>query len=310
MKIAVNMLEHSPRVKVRSGFDKATVARYREAYENGELVEAIVVFRESGTERYVISDGGHRTEGAQQAGVAEIDAEIRDGDETDALKYALGCNAKHGLLRRDSDVQACIKSLMLDPVLSDQYRTHQERSELLGMSYKTFQRHFAKWRQSKGGTREERAVRAEMQERAEKKDRSVSTGKEREEVPFADTVATNETADSEPVKQPPKRKREPKVELTPEQKRIAKQTADAAKRDRLDQANRKTFVEGIDAILAVPLDGAERAKRWADVDEAKVRAVRGVCDEFLKARLNWHAQLKGQPLDPGNSMRPGTDRSA
>jgi hypothetical protein len=167
-KIAVDMLEQSPRVKVRAGLDKKTVARYREVLESGGQLDEIHVFREKGTQRYLVADGSHRIEGARQAKVKELDAEIHDGDETAALKYALRCNTRHGLLRRDGDVMACIRSLMLDSSLSTQYTTHQQRAELLEMNYKTFQRHFAKWRSSPAGTKHEQAVKDEQQEKADK----------------------------------------------------------------------------------------------------------------------------------------------
>jgi uncharacterized ParB-like nuclease family protein len=167
----VNSIEHSPRVKVRLGMHAATVARYAEAFESGAIMDPIDVFREKGTDRFVLADGSHRLAAAHRTQRKTIATVVHEGDETDALKFALRCNAKHGLLRRDSDVQVCIRSLMLNASLTNKYKTHQERAELLGMSYGSYQRHFAKYRTSSGGSDEEKDEKTRLQQKAAKKAR-------------------------------------------------------------------------------------------------------------------------------------------
>ncbi len=63
---------------------------------------------------YWLSDGFHRFEAHQSAGLAEINAEIRDGDLRDAKLFAAGANADHGLRRTQADKRNAILALLTD----------------------------------------------------------------------------------------------------------------------------------------------------------------------------------------------------
>ena len=57
----------------------------------------VIVFREG--DDYWLADGFHRVAARRQAGIRHIEAEIREGTKRDAVLYAAGANAHHGLRR-------------------------------------------------------------------------------------------------------------------------------------------------------------------------------------------------------------------
>jgi hypothetical protein len=87
--------------------DTGTVAEYAERMEAGDAFPPVVLF---GTvKRCWIGDGWHRVMAARQLGRTEIEADLREGDRRDALKYALGANAANGLRRTNADKRRCVE---------------------------------------------------------------------------------------------------------------------------------------------------------------------------------------------------------
>lgn len=67
-----------------------------------DAIPPIVVFgREPGP--YFLADGHHRLQAAQEAGCTEVPVVLHPGDKQDALWYAVGANATHGLRRTADD---------------------------------------------------------------------------------------------------------------------------------------------------------------------------------------------------------------
>lgn len=302
MKILpVAMLEPLPRRVRPHEPDADTVARYADIYrdETARLsMPPLVVFQERGCERYIVGDGEHRLEGAKRAKLEELPVDLREGDEIDALDFALGRNVDHGLPRTMAGAWHVFCLLMDLPALRSRHRTDQEKADAIGVSrrtvvsYKADYRDCAEWQHMAPAERLKRlkAKRAkERDERREEQERETDAafgetiGPDDETVPGAEVDEPRD--DQEPPKERKARKpREKKPALTESQKRAAKHARDSWKQQQLDAANRKTFLEGIGAIRAIPHDGAEAAKKWADIDVDQVRYVREWCDEFLRAR--------------------------
>lgn len=59
--------------------------------------------------KYWLADGHHRLAGAVQAGCTEIRVNIISGTKTEALLFACGANAAHGLQRTNADKQNAIR---------------------------------------------------------------------------------------------------------------------------------------------------------------------------------------------------------
>jgi hypothetical protein len=74
------------------------------------VLAPITVFRD-GVDLWV-ADGFHRTTGATQAGLTDIDAEVHPGDKRDAILYS--CANKHGKARTNEDKRRAVGRLLTD----------------------------------------------------------------------------------------------------------------------------------------------------------------------------------------------------
>jgi len=166
-EVSVSDLERCTRVQVRAAMNAATVDRYAEDMGDGAVFDPVVLFRERATERFVIADGHHRVDGARKAGKRTILAEIREGDETAALEYALGANANHGLQRSQKDIENGVRLLLENPALCERYPTDTDKAELLRVSLRTLQRYKVRWREDPDGAPEVQEVKHVARQRAE-----------------------------------------------------------------------------------------------------------------------------------------------
>lgn len=100
-------------IQQREGIlNNAVVAEYAEAMQSGATFPAVVVFHDA--ETHWLADGYHRVEAADEAGLKEIKAEIREGTKRDAILFAVSANRDHGLRRTRADVRRAITTLVTD----------------------------------------------------------------------------------------------------------------------------------------------------------------------------------------------------
>jgi hypothetical protein len=57
----------------------------------------------------------HRIIAAEELGLVEITADVREGTRRDAILYAVGANAAHGLKRTNRDKRNAVRLLLKDP---------------------------------------------------------------------------------------------------------------------------------------------------------------------------------------------------
>jgi hypothetical protein len=106
-----------PEIQQRaSHVDLALRAEYAEAMKAGATFPPVVVFD---ADMLWLADGFHRVGAAEDAGLTEILADIREGDERDALLYAVGANAEHGARRTAQDKHRAVATLLRDPEWKD-----------------------------------------------------------------------------------------------------------------------------------------------------------------------------------------------
>jgi len=105
LKISEIRMDAGTQIRVR--IDDATVKEYAEAYRDGAKFPPVVVFHD-GSEN-ILADGFHRVWGAKAAGLVDVLADVRRGSRVDALKYALGANAVHGLKRTNADKRRAVE---------------------------------------------------------------------------------------------------------------------------------------------------------------------------------------------------------
>ena len=114
-KLPIESITLDPDLQPRVVLDQGTVIRYVEALKRGDSFPAVVVFHEGTT--YRLADGFHRVTAAKNAGMTEIEADVRSGSKKEALLYSVSANEEHGLPRSHADKRKAIMSLLADPDL-------------------------------------------------------------------------------------------------------------------------------------------------------------------------------------------------
>jgi ParB-like chromosome segregation protein Spo0J len=99
-------------LQVRAAINDAVVADYYDVLREGGKLPPVVVFFDSA--QYHLADGNHRYHAHKSAGLALIEADVREGTKRDAMLYALGANAEHGFRRTTQDKQRAVKIMLND----------------------------------------------------------------------------------------------------------------------------------------------------------------------------------------------------
>jgi len=89
-------------LQTRVAVDDAALADYADAMRDGARFPPVTVYEDADGTLY-LADGYHRVGAAKIAGKSLILAEVTRGTFADALKFALGANANHGLRRTNAD---------------------------------------------------------------------------------------------------------------------------------------------------------------------------------------------------------------
>jgi len=100
------------RVQARSAMNEQTVKEYEEAMKSGAKFPPVDIFLVE--DRYILSEGFHRVEAAKRAGRTDIDARAHEGTLRDAVLFAVGANATHGLRRTNKDKRRAVEILLKD----------------------------------------------------------------------------------------------------------------------------------------------------------------------------------------------------
>jgi hypothetical protein len=102
-------------IQARVKLDPDTIADYAEAMASGVEFPPVIAFEDPETGKKHLADGFHRAGAAEKAGLHHIRAEIRPGTRRDAILFAVGANATHGLPRRNADKRRAVRMLLEDP---------------------------------------------------------------------------------------------------------------------------------------------------------------------------------------------------
>lgn len=253
MKVAA--LEVCDRVRVRYQTPKAAsdvVQEYADAYRCGLITEPLDVFREKGTERYIVADGENRLLALRVAKVDEVDVRLHEGDEVAALDFAIGCNQTHGLRRTKQDRFHAFTRIMETPALRDKYRTDTDLADKVGIAIRTVKDYKVEWRNSDEGGSKVKAAKEKARTTANKH-------------------ALNGHARTEVAPKKPKQERSAKPS---EQKKAPKSTKSSdppgwTKEDQL----------GVDAILAAV---EKLGKAWSAASRAAQIHTRDVIAHTLR----------------------------
>lgn len=222
VRLDVSMLETCERVRVRKNKPNENsdiVGEYAEAYECGLITDPLCVFREHGTERYIVADGEHRLLALRRAKIKQVDVVLHEGDEVAALDFAIGCNQAHGLRRSKADKYHAFARIMETPSLKDQYRTDTELSEKIGVAKRTIASYKVEWRNSEtpGASNTARRAKKAAQDGAEKKTRKDLKSRKDDATCIITPPLKNKEKVEKPLPKP----------LTPEQKKVAAQVRES-----------------------------------------------------------------------------------
>jgi len=116
MKQAVKLanIRQDGGTQIRCEINAEKVAEYEEVLrDGGTFTDPIIVFDDGDT--LWLADGFHRARAADGAGLLELEADIREGSKRDALLYACGANAAHGIPRTNADKRRAVTVLLGDP---------------------------------------------------------------------------------------------------------------------------------------------------------------------------------------------------
>lgn len=117
VELEIDKIDSTPAAQARIELDLETVDRYAEAKEAGVQFPPATVFYD-GTAHY-LGDGLHRLSADKKIGKTTLRSEIRPGTKRDAILYALGANAAHGLPRSNADKRRAVAAILVDPEWSE-----------------------------------------------------------------------------------------------------------------------------------------------------------------------------------------------
>jgi hypothetical protein len=101
-------------LQLREETNADAVARYAEAYKDGEQLPPIVVFRDPVDDILHLADGHHRVAAAKRAQLTEIHAIVKKGDRRAAILYGASANGMHGLALTNADKRKIVGILIAD----------------------------------------------------------------------------------------------------------------------------------------------------------------------------------------------------
>ena len=115
-KFDIRKIERDELLQARVNLDHTVVKAYAGEMKNGDQFPPLVLFQdgEGATVRYWLADGWHRLAAYEQNQHTKVPVSVYHGTYRDALLYALGANAQHGLRRSRADKQKAVDTALLD----------------------------------------------------------------------------------------------------------------------------------------------------------------------------------------------------
>ena len=126
------------------------VDEYAMAMGQGDQFPPLTVFFDGAD--YWLADGFHRLgaynvvmQALELPGI-DIDCEVIEGGRRDAILYACGTNAEHGIQRTNTDKQNAVKTVLTNPLVSCDENGNPWSDRAIGRICKVSHHTVAKWR--------------------------------------------------------------------------------------------------------------------------------------------------------------------
>ena len=113
-EIEISKIRADEACQLRAAGSQAAISEYVVALGEGAIFPPVTVFRDASGGHW-LADGFHRLAAHKLAGRETILAEVREGDRREAMLFAAGANASHGLRRTQEDKRQAILALLRDP---------------------------------------------------------------------------------------------------------------------------------------------------------------------------------------------------
>jgi hypothetical protein len=110
--LALSSIRTDGGTQLRAKTDDAVIEDYRNALVGGASFPPVTVFSDG--QSYWLADGFYRYSAYRKAGYDSIPVDVREGGQRDALLYAAGANATHGLRRSNADKERAVETLLAD----------------------------------------------------------------------------------------------------------------------------------------------------------------------------------------------------
>ncbi|NJN53575.1 MAG: hypothetical protein HC804_01765 [Anaerolineae bacterium] len=114
-ELDLSLIRTDPGTQTRARLDMDTVTEYEGAIEANEGAwpfPPVIVFFDGAI--YWLADGFHRVAAARRVLLQTAPADVREGMRRDAILYATGANANHGLKRSQADKRNAVRVLLND----------------------------------------------------------------------------------------------------------------------------------------------------------------------------------------------------
>lgn len=112
-KLSLEAIRIDGGTQARVSLREDVVKEYAAHMRDGDTFPPVTVFFDGST--YWLADGFHRYFATKSHGMLEIDAEVREGTQDDAILYAFSANARRGLSMSHEDNKSIIKRIMAHP---------------------------------------------------------------------------------------------------------------------------------------------------------------------------------------------------
>lgn len=112
MKLALGLIRSNGGTQSRAELNVDAVETYADAMRRGEAFPPAIVFYDG--KEYWLADGFHREAAAVDAKLSELDVEVRQGTQRDAILFSAGANAVHGVPRTNADKRRAAMVLLAD----------------------------------------------------------------------------------------------------------------------------------------------------------------------------------------------------
>jgi hypothetical protein len=190
-----------PDVQPREIIDPATVDAYAERMREGDQFPPVDVFGDG--DEYILAEGYHRFRAAMAAKRKTIEARIHPGSTREAMLFAAGANATHGLPRSSADKRRVVQWFLRDPEWSEW--SSNEIARRCGVGHKLVDTIRAEWSLAPGASDKKRKVRTKHGKTTTMKTGKIGKGKKKKPAaPAADrraehTVNANGDGNAQPA---------------------------------------------------------------------------------------------------------------